>query len=82
MTLRDRISALLRQHPGKELCAACIAVALDVRHKSAHQAALKLEASTGFRRQYGRCAECGKTRLVASAVAGVRRTAEQRTGEA
>jgi hypothetical protein len=67
MTLRDRITTLLRRETGKELCSACIARALDVRHKSAHQAALKLEASAAFRRQYGRCSGCGKTRLVAAA---------------
>jgi hypothetical protein len=68
-TLRDRITALLRARAGKEICSACIARALGVRHKSAHQAALKLEASASFRRQYGWCSECGKTRLVASALA-------------
>ncbi len=69
MTLRDRITALLMKEAGKELCSACIAASLGVKHKSAHQAALKLEASTMFRRQYGRCSACGKTRLVAAAVA-------------
>ncbi|MBI2216272.1 MAG: hypothetical protein HYU51_03150 [Candidatus Rokubacteria bacterium] len=68
MTLRDRITALLRTRTGEEFCAACIAKMLDVRHKSAHQAALKLEASVAFRRQYGRCSTCGKTRLVATAL--------------
>lgn len=70
MALRERITSLLQSQPGRELCAACIARELDVKHKSAHQAALKLEASRGFRRQYGRCATCGKTRLVATAVPG------------
>lgn len=70
MPLRGRITSLLRAEPGRELCAACIARELGVKHKSAHQAALKLEASRGFRRQYGRCALCGKTRLVATALPG------------
>lgn len=69
MPIRDRITSLLRAQPGRELCAACIARELGVKHKSAHQAALKLEASRGFQRRYGLCAGCGKTRLVAAVIA-------------
>jgi hypothetical protein len=75
MTLRERMMALLTARPGLELCAGCIAEELGVRHKSAHQAALKLEAARGFRRQYGRCAACGKTRLIATATVELAGTA-------
>lgn len=71
MKLRDRVVELLSSQPGRDLCVGCIARALDVSHKSAHEATLKLEAVPAFRRAYGRCAACGKTRIVVEARAGM-----------
>ena len=70
MTLRERVVALLASQPDRELCVSCIARALGVMHKSAHEATLKLEASAAFNRRYAICAVCGKTRIVVGKVSG------------
>ena len=62
--LRDRVVEELASRPGQSMCVGCIAKMLDASHKSAHEATLKLEARPGFSRAYGRCALCGKTRIV------------------
>ena len=62
--LRDRVVDVLEKRPGDSLCVGCIAKSLGATHKSAHEATLKLEAQPGFTRGYGRCAICGKTRIV------------------
>jgi hypothetical protein len=65
--LKSRVMDLLVNRPAQPLCASCMASMLGVPHKAAHEAALKLEALPAFRRHYGRCSECGKTRIVARA---------------
>jgi uncharacterized protein with PIN domain len=62
------VIALLRSRTAEALCAACLSQLLDVPHKSAHEAVLKLEAVPTFRRHYARCSSCGKTRIVAEAL--------------
>ncbi|MBI2202242.1 MAG: hypothetical protein HYU41_00035 [Candidatus Rokubacteria bacterium] len=62
--LRQRVISLMQSRPGERLCASCVAEQLGVRHKNAHEAMLKLEAHLGFRRGYGRCSACDKTRMV------------------
>lgn len=62
--LRDRLVVLLTARSGRALCVRCAATQLGVPHKSAHEAALKVEALAGFRRGYAPCAECGKLRIV------------------
>ena len=62
--LRDRVVEALVSRPGQSMCVGCIAKTLETSHKSAHEATLKLEARPGFSRAYGRCALCGKTRIV------------------
>lgn len=62
--LRERLVALLTSRSGRALCVRCAATHLGVPHKSAHEAALKVEALAGFRRGYAPCAECGKLRIV------------------
>ncbi|MBI1735578.1 MAG: hypothetical protein HYR51_10420 [Candidatus Rokubacteria bacterium] len=64
MNLRERVITLLASQPRREVCVSCIARALGVAHKSAHEATLKLEASAAFHRRYAVCAVCGKTRIV------------------
>lgn len=64
--LRDRLVTLLASRSGLGLCVRCAAAQLGVAHKSAHEAALKVEALAGFRRAYDSCAECGKLRIVVS----------------
>jgi hypothetical protein len=62
--LKERVIELLHSRAGEDVCVGCIARALGVPHKSAHEAMLKLEAQSGFRRRYGRCVACDKTRIV------------------
>ena len=62
--VREKVLALLASQPDRELCVSCLARALGVMHKSAHEATLKLEASAAFQRRYAACAVCGKTRIV------------------
>jgi hypothetical protein len=62
--LRDRVVELLKSRDGSDLCVGCLAKTLAVPHKSAHESLLKLEAQPGFKRRYGQCSECGKTRIV------------------
>lgn len=62
--LKDRVIALLVSRPGDGLCGSCLARMLGVPHKSAHEAALKLEARPGFNRGYGQCSVCDKYRIV------------------
>ena len=69
--LRDRVVDTLEKRPDHSLCVGCIARLLDTPHKSAHEATLKLEARPGFTRGYGRCAVCGKTRIVTQRRTGV-----------
>jgi hypothetical protein len=73
--LRNRVMDLLVNRPSERLCAACMATILGVPHKSAHEAALKLEALPAFRRHYGRCSRCGKTRIVAGSASFAAQTA-------
>jgi hypothetical protein len=61
--LRDRLVMLLTSRSGRAICVRCAAAQLGVAHKSAHEAALKVEALPGFRRGYARCAECRKLRI-------------------
>lgn len=68
MNLREKVVALLVSQPDREVCVSCIARALDVPHKSAHEATLKLEASAEFQRRYATCAVCGKTRIVVAKI--------------
>ena len=63
LLLRDRLVALLMSRSGRSICARCAATELGVAHKSAHEAALKVEALSGFRRAYAPCGECGKLRI-------------------
>jgi hypothetical protein len=62
--LRDRLVALLTSRPGRALCARCAARALGVAHKTAHEAALKVESLAGVRRAYATCTDCAKLRIV------------------
>ncbi len=66
--MRERVVSLLQSRPGEPLCASCVAGQLGVRHKNAHEAMLKLEAHGGFRRAYGQCSACDKTRMVSVVV--------------
>lgn len=68
MNVRQEVVALLASQPGRELCVSCIARAIGVTHKSAHEATLKLEAAPAFNRRYAACAVCGKTRIVVGKV--------------
>ena len=67
LKLKERVVEFLSSQPGRDMCVGCISRALDVSHKSAHEATLKLEAVPAFRRAYGQCAACGKTRIVVKA---------------
>jgi hypothetical protein len=53
--------------PGWGRCVGRIANALGVTRKEAHGASIRLEAVRGFRRAHGKCAVCGKTRVVTAA---------------
>jgi hypothetical protein len=69
--LKDRVMALLQSLAPQRLCAACLSALLAVPHKSAHEAALKVEAVPTYRRRYARCSRCGKTRIVVEALVRV-----------
>jgi hypothetical protein len=71
MSLRDRVIELLASQPDRQMCVSCIAGALGSLPKSAHEATLKLEASTAFQRRFGVCSVCGKTRLVVRKLAPI-----------
>lgn len=64
MVLRDRLASLLQLRPGAPLCVTCAGRLLHVSPKKMHEGALKLEWLPGFRRAYGRCADCDRTRIV------------------
>lgn len=64
ITLAERIAALLKETPGRAICVGCVARALELPHKRAHQGMLKLEAFSNIQRFFGACAVCRKTRLV------------------
>lgn len=64
MVLRDRLASLLAHRPGAPVCVACAARLLHVSPKKMHEGALKLESLPGFRRAYGRCTDCDRTRIV------------------
>jgi ribosomal protein L34E len=64
--LSERVLEVLRSSAGRDQCIGCIAHAVGVPHKRAHDAMLKLEAHRGFTRSYGKCSICGKTRIVAT----------------
>lgn len=66
MTLRHRVTALLLEL-GRGRCVGCIADTLGVPRKKAHDASIRLESIRGFKRAYGKCATCGKTRIVIAA---------------
>ncbi len=68
MTVKERASAFLLAHPGRDVCDECLGRALGVHPSTGHRAAVKVARSGKFRRAYGRCADCGETRFVTRAL--------------
>ena len=61
------ILRFLHEHSGKVLCARCISASL-FNGRDLDVAMRRVEA-LGIKRNYGRCSECGKSRLVAGVTA-------------
>jgi len=68
MSLVSRVSAYIKEQPGKHLCVMCIKLAMSgTNHRAIHDVARQLSKGgmvLGFERSEDTCDTCGKLRLV------------------
>ena len=67
ITVRERVIEFLRANPLRNFCDACLARALGIDPSTAYRAGTRMTVLSGFSREYGRCSECGDSRLITRA---------------
>lgn len=62
--LAYRVNDYITKRRSTEVCDACIAKAMGIRHQQANRVTMALETTSDFDRHNGICADCGKQQLV------------------
>ena len=60
MIIAERVNEFVTNRRPDEICDACIATHLNLRHQQANRVTMALGTTSDFTRQAGVCAECGR----------------------
>ena len=58
MIIAERVNEFLTKRRPDELCDACVAAQLSLRHQQANRVTMALGTTSDFSREPGRCVDC------------------------
>lgn len=70
MIIADRVRNYIASRAPAELCDACVAKRLGLRHQQANRVTMALGTTSDFKRDHGRCADCGKDQKITALAKG------------
>jgi hypothetical protein len=60
MIIAERVNEYITKRRPDEVCDACVAADLGLRHQQANRVTMALGTTSDFTREPGRCAECDR----------------------